>query len=60
MYKRLDIKVKEFGESYYNPMIPGVIEMLTKKGLVEESQGQLIRLLRCHGWWLGSMSPTRC
>lgn len=27
------------GESFYNPYIPGVIDELSKQGLVEESQG---------------------
>ena len=27
------------GESFYNPYIPGVLEELSKKGLIEESEG---------------------
>lgn len=27
------------GESFYNPYIPGVLEELAKKGLIEESEG---------------------
>lgn len=27
------------GESFYNPYIPGALELLSKKGLIEESEG---------------------
>lgn len=27
------------GESFYNPYIPGVLELLSKQGLIEESEG---------------------
>jgi arginyl-tRNA synthetase len=36
IYKRLDITVEEFGESFYNPFIPPMIEELTAKGLIQE------------------------
>lgn len=36
IYNRLDITVKEFGESFYNPFIPKVIEELEAKGLIKE------------------------
>ncbi|KAJ4708553.1 Arginine-tRNA ligase [Melia azedarach] len=39
VYKRLRVDIEEKGESFYNPYIPGVIDALSKKGLVEESQG---------------------
>ncbi|XVE54174.1 hypothetical protein DITRI_Ditri03aG0059400 [Diplodiscus trichospermus] len=39
VYQRLGVHLEEKGESFYNPYIPGVIEALTKQGLVEESQG---------------------
>ncbi|MBA0564508.1 hypothetical protein Golob_009446, partial [Gossypium lobatum] len=39
VYQRLGVHLEEKGESFYNPYIPGVIEGLTKQGLVEESQG---------------------
>ncbi|XP_031272156.1 arginine--tRNA ligase, cytoplasmic-like isoform X1 [Pistacia vera] len=39
VYQRLRVQLEEKGESFYNPYIPGVIEALTKLGLVEESQG---------------------
>ncbi|XP_020268077.1 arginine--tRNA ligase, cytoplasmic-like isoform X1 [Asparagus officinalis] len=39
VYKRLGVYLEEKGESFYNPYIPGVLEELTQKGLVEESEG---------------------
>lgn len=39
IYKRLGVHIDEFGESYYNKMIPAVIKELEEKGLlVEDSQ----------------------
>lgn len=39
VYKRLGVHLEEKGESFYNPYIPKVLEELTSKGLVEESEG---------------------
>lgn len=39
IYDLLDIKLTERGESFYNPMLPGVVEDLDKLGLLEENQG---------------------
>lgn len=39
IYQRLKIKNNEFGESYYNPMIPSLLKELTEKKLLEESDG---------------------
>ena len=39
IYKRLDIKVEERGESFYNDMIGPLIEELTARNLVVESGG---------------------
>ncbi|KAF7142696.1 hypothetical protein RHSIM_Rhsim05G0038200 [Rhododendron simsii] len=39
VYQRLGIVLEEKGESFYNPYIPGVLEELSKKGLIEESEG---------------------
>ncbi|KAG5547384.1 hypothetical protein RHGRI_013164 [Rhododendron griersonianum] len=39
VYQRLGIVLEEKGESFYNPYIPGVLEELGKKGLIEESEG---------------------
>lgn len=36
IYQRLNISLEEFGESYYNPFIPKVIEELEAKGLIKE------------------------
>lgn len=39
IYDLLDVKINERGESYYNPMLPAIIEDLERKGLVEISNG---------------------
>ncbi|MDY7015045.1 MAG: arginine--tRNA ligase, partial [Cyanobacteriota bacterium] len=39
IYDRLDIHLEERGESFYNPLLPSVVEALEKAGLVEENQG---------------------
>ncbi|RLN50195.1 hypothetical protein BBJ29_000499 [Phytophthora kernoviae] len=39
VYNRLGVSLKEMGESFYNPIIPGVLDQLRAKGLMEESNG---------------------
>ncbi|KAK8964362.1 hypothetical protein KSP40_PGU015661 [Platanthera guangdongensis] len=39
VYQRLGVHLEEKGESFYNPYIPNVLEELTSKGLIEESEG---------------------
>ena len=39
IYKRLDIKLEERGESFYNDMITPLINELKARGLVQESNG---------------------
>ena len=39
VYTRLDIKLNDFGESFYNPMLPGIIKEMEDKGVVEVSDG---------------------
>lgn len=39
IYHLLDVKINERGESFYNPMLPKIVEDLEKKGLVEISNG---------------------
>eukprot|EP00922_Rhytidocystis_sp_ex-Travisia-forbesii_P039810 GHVS01059238.1.p1 GENE.GHVS01059238.1~~GHVS01059238.1.p1 ORF type:complete len:585 (+),score=104.23 GHVS01059238.1:62-1756(+) len=39
VYDRLDVQVFERGESYYNDMLPSVVEEVEKKGLVTLSDG---------------------
>ncbi|KAL8494888.1 hypothetical protein ACS0TY_019161 [Phlomoides rotata] len=39
LYQRLGVHLEEKGESFYNPYIPGVLEMLSKHGLIKESEG---------------------
>ncbi len=45
IYKRLDISLEDYGESYYNEMIPGVIEELKSKKLTKMDQGALCMYL---------------
>ncbi|CAK9172712.1 unnamed protein product [Ilex paraguariensis] len=39
VYQRLGVYLEEKGESFYNPYIPSVLELLSQKGLIEESEG---------------------
>lgn len=39
IYNRLEICITERGESFYNPLLPAVVEDLTKLGLLQEDQG---------------------
>lgn len=39
IYQRLNIKVFEFGESFYNQMIPGAIKECEDKGLIKMDKG---------------------
>lgn len=39
IYDWLDINLKERGESFYNPLLPAVVEDLTQLGLLVENQG---------------------
>ncbi|MGF1493005.1 MAG: arginine--tRNA ligase [Microcoleaceae cyanobacterium] len=39
IYDLLDIQLKERGESFYNPMLPQVVEDLDQVGVLEESEG---------------------
>jgi len=39
IYDLLDVKLVERGESFYNPLLPGVVEDLEKAGLLVEDQG---------------------
>jgi len=43
IYRRLDVKIDHaLGESFYNPMLPGVVESLVAKGIAVESNGALV------------------
>ena len=43
MYAKLGVKFDTYrGESFYNPMMPGVVEKLVGMGLAKESEGALI------------------
>src|SRR6185295_17787909 len=40
IYRRLDVHFDcEHGESFYNPMLPGVVNELLEKGIARESNG---------------------
>eukprot|EP00262_Sarcandra_glabra_P012845 TRINITY_DN3397_c1_g3_i1.p1 TRINITY_DN3397_c1_g3~~TRINITY_DN3397_c1_g3_i1.p1 ORF type:complete len:596 (-),score=108.31 TRINITY_DN3397_c1_g3_i1:142-1929(-) len=39
VYQRLGVHLEEKGESFYNPFIPRILEELTNRGLIEESEG---------------------
>lgn len=39
VYKRLDVSLEEFGESYYNAMIPPVIDEFEKAGILTVEEG---------------------
>ena len=43
IYERLDVKIDyALGESFYNPMLPGVVESLLAKGIAVESNGAMV------------------
>jgi len=43
IYDRLDVKIDHaLGESFYNPMLPGVVEDMLAKGIAAESQGAVV------------------
>lgn len=43
IYARLDVRIDHaLGESFYNPMLPGVVEALVKKGIGVESNGAIV------------------
>jgi len=43
IYDRLDVRIDHaLGESFYNPMLPGVVADLLAKGLARESQGAVV------------------
>lgn len=39
IYDRLNIQLEDFGESFYNPMLPGVLQELKDMNLCVESEG---------------------
>jgi arginyl-tRNA synthetase len=39
IYRRLDVEVREVGESFYQPLLAGVVSELEAKGLLEVSDG---------------------
>jgi arginyl-tRNA synthetase len=39
IYKKLDVEIEEVGESFYNPLIPGMIQHLMDEGYAVVDQG---------------------
>lgn len=39
MYARLGVRLEERGESFYNSMLPGLVQILMEQGVAEESEG---------------------
>ena len=43
IYERLDVKIDHaLGESFYNPMLPGVVADMLEKGIAFESKGAIV------------------
>lgn len=42
IYDRLDIEIEDFGESFYNAMLPGIRDELVAKGHAVEHEGALV------------------
>ena len=38
----MDIKLEEFGESFYNPMLTPMVEKLIEEGVATESEGAIV------------------
>ena len=38
----MDIKLEEFGESFYNPMLAPMVDKLIKEGVATESEGAIV------------------
>eukprot|EP00892_Ulva_mutabilis_P000069 jgi/Ulvmu1/10062/UM006_0009.1 len=39
IYRRLDVKLEERGESFYNPQLPATVEALAERGIIADSDG---------------------
>ena len=47
IYRRLGVRFDHtFGESFYNPMLPGIVEELRHRGLAVESEGAICIMLK--------------
>ena len=42
IYERMDIKIKEVGESFFNPFLGPMVDDLLKKGVAEENEGAIV------------------
>ena len=50
LYDRLEVELTEVGESFYNPMLNGIVEELVSKGLAELSNGAIIMKIPDTDW----------
>lgn len=41
IYDRLDVRIEERGESFYNPLLPGIVAELRERGLAVEHEGAI-------------------
>src|SRR5205814_6163989 len=41
IYARLDVRIEERGESFYNPLLPAVVSELRERGLAVEHEGAI-------------------
>ncbi|XP_073009338.1 arginine--tRNA ligase, cytoplasmic-like isoform X2 [Typha latifolia] len=48
VYQRLNVDLEEKGESFYNPHIPRVLEELSSKDLIKESEGARVIFIEGH------------
>jgi arginyl-tRNA synthetase len=39
IYERLDIRITNMGESFYNPFIPAMLDDLVSRGLITDDKG---------------------
>lgn len=60
VYARLGVRLKERGESFYNPMLPGLVQMLMEQGVAEESEGAKVIFVKVIGILLLSQANVVC
>ena len=52
VYARLGVRLEERGESFYNPMLPSLVQWLMEHNVAEESEGAKVVFVKvgiyCH------------
>lgn len=48
IYDRLHVSLDEYGESFYNPMLPGIVKELQEQGHVQEDKGAQCFFIKGH------------